>query len=98
MNSSQAETRLTVQVRPGAKQNQVTGFVEDILQVRVAAPPREGKANTELIEFLSQLLSVSKSSITIERGLTGKRKVLTIKGLDHDQIAQRLAQQPLSAI
>ena len=87
---SQGQTRITVQVQPNARQNEVVGFEGGVLQVRVAAPPVKGRANRELIEFLSRLFAVRKSNITIEKGMTSRRKTLAINGLSEDEIAQRL--------
>lgn len=81
---------ITVQVQPNARYNQVLGFEGAILRVKIAAPPVMGKANRELINFLSQLIGVNKGSITIERGHTGRRKVIAIAGLDRDQIIERM--------
>jgi len=81
---------ITVQVQPNARRNEVLGFKDDILHVKIAAPPVKGKANRELIELLSQILGVSKGGITIERGITGRRKVIAIAGLDREQIVARL--------
>ena len=66
------------------------GLKDDVWQVRVAAPPVEGKANQELIRFLSDVLGVSKSSLTIERGLTGRNKVVAVAGLAQDEVMGRL--------
>jgi uncharacterized protein (TIGR00251 family) len=66
------------------------GFDNSILHVKIAAPPVKGKANKELVLFLSQIIGVSKSSISIKSGLTSRRKVIAINGLDRDQIVERL--------
>lgn len=81
---------ITIQVQPNARRNEVLGFEDGILHVKIAAPPVKGKANRELIEFLSQLLGVSKGSINIERGITGRRKVIAIAGYDPDKIIERI--------
>ena len=88
MNQSQA--RINVQVSPNARHNEVLGFESDILKVKVAAPPLQGKANKELIKFLSQTLKISRGSITIERGLTSRNKIIAITGLDRTEIVKRL--------
>ena len=88
MNQSQA--RINVQVSPNARHNEVVGFESDILKVKVAAPPLQGKANKELIKFLSQTLKVNRGSITIERGLTSRNKIIAITGLDRTEIVKRL--------
>jgi len=84
------KTALTLQVQPNARHNQVLGFEDGILRLKIAALPIEGKANKELISFLSKTLDTSKSNITIERGLTSKVKIVTILGLDRNQIYERI--------
>ena len=86
---------LMLQVQPNAKRNEVLGFAEGILRLKIAAPPVEGKANKELISFLSKTLGINKSSITIDRGHTSKVKIVTILGLDRDQIYERIEEAKL---
>jgi len=83
-------TRLIVQVHPNARRNEIKGLVEDVLHISIAAPPVEGKANRELIEFLSGLLGIGKSNITIEKGATSRRKVIVIEGVDRARIVALL--------
>jgi uncharacterized protein (TIGR00251 family) len=80
---------LTLHVQPNARLSEVTGFHGDALKVRIAAPAADNKANTELIEFLSKTLEVSKSAIAIRRGGTSRRKVVEIIG--GPELARRLA-------
>lgn len=35
--------------------------------VQIAAPPLDGEANTELIKYLSKVLQVRKSDVTLEK-------------------------------
>ncbi len=71
---------LTVDVSPGASRTEVSGVNEwrGALQVKVAAEPREGAANEELVRFLSELLGVPKRGIEIERGATSSLKVISL--------------------
>ncbi|MFA5055011.1 MAG: DUF167 domain-containing protein [Dehalococcoidia bacterium] len=87
---SDRKTTLTIQVHPNAKRNEVLGFEEGILRLKIAAPPVEGKANKELISFLSKTLGTRKSGITIDRGETSKVKIVTILGIDREQIYQMI--------
>ena len=84
------QENINIQVQPNARRNEVLGFEDGILHVKVAAPPVKGKANKELVLFLSHLIGVSKSSINIKSGLTSRRKVIAITGLARDQIVERL--------
>jgi len=58
--------------------------------VKIAAPPVKGKANQELVRFLSDILGVAKSNITIEKGLTSRRKVVGIRGVTKEEVAREL--------
>ena len=87
------QTNITVQVQPGARRNEALGFEDGVLKLKIAAPPVKGRANKELIGFLSQLLNVSKGSITLEKGATSRRKLIGVSGLSQDEVAKRLAAQ-----
>ena len=87
---SQQPATITLRVQPNAKRNELLKFEDGVLHVRVAAPPVKGKANRELIDFLSRSLGVSRGSITIEKGLTSRTKVIAVAGLDREGIMKRL--------
>lgn len=87
----QEQIRITVHVQPNANQNKVMGFRDGVLHVKIAAPPVNGKANKELVKFLSTLLDISKSDLSIEKGTTSKTKVISIKGLGQDRVLRALA-------
>jgi len=84
------QARIAVQVQPNASQNKVLRFQDGVLQVRIAAAPVKGKANRELINFLSDILGISKSNLTIEQGLTSRKKVISINGLTQSQALAQL--------
>ena len=89
MTSSQA--KILLRVHPNAARNEVVDFADGQLQVRVAAPPIKGKANKELIAFLSKVLGVGKSSVTIVKGHTSRSKVIAIDGLSQENVIKRLS-------
>ncbi len=84
---------IMVQVQPNASQNKVVRFRGGVLHLKIAAPPIKGKANQELLKFLSDTLGVSKSSLTIEKGMTSKRKLIAIQGLSQNQVMRQLEPQ-----
>ncbi len=88
------ETRISVRIQPGASKNEVAGENSGVWRIRVAAPPREGKANRELIEFLSDKLDISKSRISIIRGESARDKVISISGLSAEEVKRGLAGNP----
>ena len=71
---------IMVRVQPNASKSEVTDFRDGVLKVSIAAPPVKGKANQELIKFLSALLGVSKSDLDIVRGATSKMKTVVVRG------------------
>ncbi len=83
-------TELSVRVHPYSAQNKLISFTDGVLHVKIAAPPRQGKANKELVAFLSQLLGISKRQFTIVQGLTNRNKIITIQGLSQKDIMERL--------
>ena len=85
------EAKISLRVHPNAARNEVVGFTEGVLGVRVAAPPVKGKANEELIAFLSELLGVSRSSLTILKGHTTSHKAVAIQGLSREEVVKRLS-------
>ncbi|MFC1925030.1 DUF167 domain-containing protein [Chloroflexota bacterium] len=90
MTTEKEQCRFEVRVQPNAGQNSVTSFQDGVLRVRIAAPPVKGKANQELVEFLSRLLGVNKSSLSIEKGMNSKRKTIAVMGLEQDHILRLL--------
>lgn len=76
---------------PNAASNELAGFSEGVLRVRVAAPPVKGNANKELIAFLAQKLGLSKGDLTILKGHTSRNKVISIASLTREELTRRLS-------
>ena len=55
-----------------------------------AAPPLKGRANQALIAYLSDILKVSKSRLSIEKGLTSRRKVVSVQGMSEEEAKERI--------
>ena len=83
--------KISLSVYPNAAKNEVLGFTDGILRVKVTVPPTKGKANKELIAFLSQLLDVGKSSVNIIKGHTSRNKLIAIDGLSQEEVRKRLS-------
>jgi uncharacterized protein len=68
---------LTVEVRviPHAKKREAE-YDGQQLRVRLTAPPRDGRANEELVDYLAGLFSLRRSEIRIIRGEKDRRKVV----------------------
>lgn len=81
---------LRCHVQPGAKKSELAGPYGDRLKIRVKAPPVEGKANKELLRFLSKLLGRPKSSLSIVRGELSRRKDVFCEGVGASAISERI--------
>lgn len=76
---------LAVKVTPRSGRTAPSGLETDAqgqvwLQVRLAAPPVEGAANTALLRFLAEALDVAPSACRLVAGATGRRKRIRITG------------------
>jgi uncharacterized protein (TIGR00251 family) len=91
--TSPPSARIQVRVYPNASRNEITGYNQGVLHLKIAAPPVKGKANQELASFVSRLLKISKGSVSIVKGHTSKNKLVAIEGLDQQTIIKRLAPQ-----
>ncbi len=85
-----AKVIIQVQVQANAHRNEFSGLRDEILQVKIAAPPVKNKANLELIAYLSHILGISKINLSIEKGMTSKRKSIGITGLTQNQVSERI--------
>lgn len=97
MSISGNEVRISLRVYPNASRNEMVGFTDGVLRVKVSAPPIKGKANRELITFLSRLLGVGKGSVNIIKGHTTRNKVVAIDGLSREEALKRLLPKPFSS-
>lgn len=82
--------KITVRVQPNAKRNEVVRFEDSVLYIKIAVLPVKGKANTALFAILSDILGLSKSHLSIERGVTSRTKVIAIEGLTQKEVRERI--------
>ncbi len=65
---------------PNASKNQIVGWKEEVLCIRIKGVPEKGKVNEELVSFLAEELGIPKSHIEIVSGHTSRLKRLKIEG------------------
>lgn len=68
---------LRILVKPNAKKSALIGLQENELHIALHAKPHKGEANKELINFLSLLLQVPKTKLTLSRGENSRHKLIT---------------------
>jgi uncharacterized protein (TIGR00251 family) len=74
--------RIEVKVEPRSSRKGITGTMGSMLKVKLTAPPVGGAANEQLIEVIAKATGANKSSIRIVRGLSSKKKVIEITGVE----------------
>lgn len=79
---------LRVRLQPRSSRNVIDGVQGSCLKLRLTAPPVEGEANKALVEFLSGLLHIKKSSIEIDSGLKSREKRVRIEGLTPEALEE----------
>ena len=82
--------RVKFRIIPNARKTEFVGEYAGALKIKLCAPPVEGRANSELVKFLSKSLGVSKASISFVSGETSKDKTLEISDFDAGKAAQIL--------
>src|SRR3954471_3519909 len=85
------EVRLTIKVVPGASKTAVSGWLGDVLKVRVTAPAERGKANRAVEALVAAALGIAVDRILIVAGHSSARKIVEIAGLDEAEVRQRLS-------
>lgn len=82
--------KIVLYCQPGAKQTQCVGLHDGKPKIQLKAPPVDGAANKALVAFLSEVLGVPKSAITIELGASGRTKRVEVAGVSDDELSRRL--------
>ena len=70
--------KVSVKVKPNAKQNSVEQTETGEYLLRVKAKPQNGKANDAVISLLSDHFNIPRSRISILKGLTSRTKIIRI--------------------
>ncbi|XP_064168895.1 UPF0235 protein C15orf40 homolog [Anguilla rostrata] len=82
---------IAIHAKPGSKQNSITDVSPQAVGVAIAAPPSEGEANAELVWYLSKVLELKKSEITLDRGCRSREKLIKVSGsISPEEVLERL--------
>lgn len=70
---------IRVKVIPNSSRNSIQLMEDGITyKVKIKAVPEQGKANKELIEYLSQYFKIEKSKISIKSGKQNQIKLIEL--------------------
>lgn len=70
--------RINVYVQPGAKKTSFDGEFNNNLKIKIKSPPLDGKANEELLSYISEKLGIAKKSVRLVSGEKSRYKVVEI--------------------
>lgn len=74
---------------PNASRDEIVGWHDGALKVKVTAQPESGKANKAVCSLLAKHLQIQKRSVRVVRGATSQTKRLEIVGLNEAQLLER---------
>ncbi len=86
---------LDLEISAGAKETAVHGYNpwRKRIEIRLSERAQKGKANAELISFLSDLFKVNSGNVRIIAGLTNSKKSVKITGMDATMVLRILTQK-----
>ncbi len=88
IKDERAETILHVWLQPRAHRDEILGFREEWLRIRVKAPPSEGEANRNLREVLARTLDVPLTQVEIVSGHKARRKRVRLINVPGEKLAK----------
>ncbi|WP_448584708.1 DUF167 domain-containing protein [Thermocrinis sp.] len=74
---------IKVKAKPKAKEEYVKRLGEDLYEVAVKEAPEKGRANTRIVELLSEYFGIRKDKIRLVGGETSKFKLIQILREEH---------------
>ncbi len=84
--ASGTEKILEIWLQPRSSRNEIVGFKEGYLRVRVTAPPKEGEANHMLRKILADALKIPISEVEIVAGQTARRKRVRVMNVTPENL------------
>lgn len=81
--------RFAVRLTPRGGADRVDGVVDGELRARVAAPAVEGAANHALLRLIADELDVPRSAVRLAAGAAGRRKLITVDGVQPATVRDR---------
>jgi uncharacterized protein len=89
LHNGKRGSAIAVRITPKASHNEITEITEDGT-VKVRLTLAESKANDALLDFLAEVLGVTKSKLEIVAGVTGRDKLISVDDMDKDELHQRI--------
>jgi len=72
---------IEVKIDPRSSKNEIVGVAENVVRIKLTAPPVDGEANAMLVKFLAGEFGIKKSDVVIMKGASSRRKLIKLKGV-----------------
>lgn len=82
---------LRVRVSPASRKEEIVGWMDDTLRVRVKAPPERGKATDAVLQLIASKLGLRAAQVTLKRGGGSRNKLIHIDGMTDDEVRKRIS-------
>lgn len=84
------DSTIEVHIVPGARKNEIAGWHDGRLKLKIKAPPVEGKANEEVCRYLAELLGLRSSAVSLKSGGKSRHKIFHVRGISAEELALKL--------
>lgn len=84
---------IPIKVIPKSHRNEIIGWENEELKIRITAAPEKGSANEALVSFLAKYFNISCSNLTLVYGATSRHKRVCITGLTLKEVTEALAEK-----
>ena len=79
---------LYVKVIPSSPKNEILRPHDNFLKIKIRRPPEKGKANKELISYLSKIFAIPKKNILLLQGESSRTKKILLKGISLGEVGE----------
>ena len=81
---------IAVRLQPRARANEIVGERDDVIVVRVTAPPVDGRANEALCRLIARRARVGVRRVAVVRGAGAREKVVRVEGMTAQEVRAAL--------
>lgn len=89
IEENQTDSFIKIKVSTNANKTQFSKIENGVLKILLNAQPVDGKANSELISFLSKKLKIPKKNLEISSGETSKNKKIKVHNFAKSELAEK---------
>lgn len=82
--------QVAVRLSPRASRNELVGFKDGALRVKVTAPPVDGRANRALCKLIAERAGIPPSRVSVARGEKSRDKLVRVEGMDDAMLQDAL--------